>query len=100
MSFVRRIKRKGHVYLAEVENKWANGQVVQRHLRCIGREADGKTLLATSLSEVEVDQVKLYGPLLVLKHLAQEIDLADTYNGKSTRPGPCWCLGAKIPTRM
>lgn len=77
MSFIRRIKRKGRVYLAEVENQWINGKCVQRHLRYIGREADGKTLLAASLSEVEVDQVKLYGPLLVLNHLAQEIQLAD-----------------------
>jgi transposase len=77
MSFIRRIRRSGRVYLAEVENKWINGKCVQRHLRYVGREADGKTLLAASLSEVEVEQVKLYGPLLVLHHLANEIQLAD-----------------------
>ena len=77
MSFIRRIRRAGRVYLAEVENKWIKGQCVQRHLRYVGREADGKTLLAASLSEVEVEQVKLYGPLLVLHHLANEIQLAD-----------------------
>ena len=77
MSFIRRIKRQGRVYLAEVENKWIKGKCVQRHIRYIGREADGKTLLAASLSEVEVEQVKIYGPLLVLNHLAKEIDLAD-----------------------
>jgi transposase len=77
MSFVRRIRRGGRVYLAEVENRWINGKCVQRHIRYVGREADGKTLLAVSLSEVEVEQVKLYGPLLVLNHLANEIHLAD-----------------------
>ena len=77
MSFIRRIKRKGRVYLAEVQNQWIKGKCVQRHLRYVGREADGQTLLAASLSEVEVDHVKLYGPLLVLHHLAQEIHLAD-----------------------
>ena len=77
MSFIRRIKRQGHVYLAEVENRWVNGRCVQRHVRYVGREADGKTLLAASLSEVEVDQVKLYGPLLVLNHLAKEISLPE-----------------------
>jgi len=77
MSFIRRIKRQGHVYLAEVENRWINGKCVQRHIRYVGREADGKTLLAASLSEVEVDHVKLYGPLLVLNHLAKEINLAE-----------------------
>jgi transposase len=77
MSFIRRIKRKGRVYLAEVENRWVNGKCVQRHIRYVGREAEGKTVLAASLSEVQVDQVKLYGPLLVLHHLAQEIGLAN-----------------------
>ncbi len=51
MSFIRRIKRKSGVYLAEVENKWVKGKVVQRHLRYVGREADGKT-----------DQLDPYGP--------------------------------------
>lgn len=77
MSFVRRIKRKGRIYLAEVENRWVKGKCVQRHLRYIGRQANGQTLLSASLSEVEVDQVKLYGPLLVLNHLAGEIRLAE-----------------------
>ena len=77
MSFIRRIKRAGRVYLAEVQNQWVNGKCVQRHIRYVGREADGKTLLAASLSEAEVEQVKLYGPLLVLHHLAKEIQLAD-----------------------
>jgi transposase len=77
MSFIRRIKRAGRVYLAEVENQWIKGKCVQRHIRYVGRQADGKTLLAASISEVQVDQVKLYGPLFVLNHLAKEIQLAD-----------------------
>ena len=68
VSFIRKIKRNGRVYLAEVENRWVNGKVVQRHIRYVGREADCKTILAASLSEAEVEQVKLYGPLLVLHH--------------------------------
>ena len=77
MSFVRRIKRKGRVYLAEVENRRLKGKVVQRHIRYVGREADGETVLAASLSEAEVEQVKLYGPLLVLHHLAKRIHLPE-----------------------
>ena len=77
MSFIRRIKRGGRVYLAEVKNEWIAGKCVQRHIRYVGREADGKTLLAASISEVQVEQVKLYGPLLVLNHLANEIHLSD-----------------------
>ena len=77
MSFTRRIKRGGRVYLAEVENRRIDGKVVQHHIRYVGREADGKTILAASLSEAEIEQVKLYGPLLVLHHLAKKIHLPE-----------------------
>jgi hypothetical protein len=51
------------------------GKVVQRHLRCIGKKADGKIILSSSISHLAVDQVKVYGPLLVLNHLADEVSL-------------------------
>lgn len=76
MSFIRKIKRGGKVYLAEVENVRIDGKVVQRHIRYVGKEADGKTILSTSISNIEVDEVKVFGPLLVLNHLAQEIGLS------------------------
>lgn len=75
MSFIRKIKRNGNVYLAEVENKRIDGKCVQRHVRYIGKEVDGKTKLSASISDIQIDEVKLYGPLLVLHHLATEIDL-------------------------
>ena len=75
MSFTRRIKKGDHIYLAEVENKWIDGKVVQKHVRYIGKEVDGKTILSSSMSNIEIDYVKLYGPLLVLNHLACEIRL-------------------------
>jgi len=77
MSFIRRHRVGGRIYLEEVESKRVKGKVVQQHLRYIGKEADGKTILSASISNVEVDQVKLYGPLLVLHHMATEIGLAE-----------------------
>jgi transposase len=77
MSFIRRIKKKGRVYLAEVENVWIHGTCKQRHIRYVGREADGQTVLACSLSNAQIDAVKLHGPLMVLHHLAGEIGLAE-----------------------
>ena len=68
MSFVRKIKRGGKVYLAEVENQWVNGKCVQKHIRYIGKEVDGETVLASSISDIEVEDVKIYGPLMVLNH--------------------------------
>ena len=64
MSFIRKIKRKGRVYLAEVENRWINGKCVQRHIRYVGRQADGQTLVAASLSQAQVESVKVYGVTL------------------------------------
>ncbi len=75
MSFIRKIRRNGKTYLAEVESRWINGRCTQKHIRYIGREANGQTILASSLSHVQVDSVKLYGPLLVLDFLAKEIEL-------------------------
>lgn len=77
MSFIRKIKRNGNIYLAEVENMWVDGKVVQKHIRYIGKEADGKTVLSSSISDAVVDEVKLYGPLLVLDYLAKKIQLPE-----------------------
>lgn len=77
MSFIRKIKKGAGVYLAEVESKWIKGRSVQRHIRYIGKEADGRVILSASLSDAEVTEVKLFGPLLVLHHLAEEIGLPE-----------------------
>jgi transposase len=77
MSFIRKFKKGQKVYLAEVENRRVGGKVVQHFIRYVGKEADGRTVLSTSMSDAEVEEVKLYGPLLVLHHLAQEIQLPE-----------------------
>jgi transposase len=77
MSFIRKIKRAGKTYLAEVESKRVAGRVIQKFIRYVGKEADGKTILSASISNAEIEHVKLYGPLMVLHHLATEINLPD-----------------------
>ena len=77
MSFIRKIRRNGRTYLAEVENRWVDGTCVQKHIRYVGKEADGKTVLSSSLSDAVVDEVKLYGPLMVLDCLAKKIGLPE-----------------------
>jgi hypothetical protein len=72
----RKIKKGNKVYLAEVENKWINGRCIQKHIKYVGKEVEGKTVFASSLSDLEVENVKVYGPLLVLHHLATEIGLS------------------------
>ena len=77
MAFVRRYKKGGKTYLAEVENVRIDGRVVQRFLRYVGREADGKTVLSCSISEAQVESVKLFGPLMVLHSIATHIGLPE-----------------------
>jgi transposase len=76
MSYICRRRRGDKTYLEEVESQRVNGKVVQRYIRYVGKEANGKTILSTSMSDVQIDQVKLYGPLLALNHLADEIGLS------------------------
>lgn len=77
MSFIRKIKSKSGTYLAEVENVRVDGKVVQKHIRYVGREVDGRTILSSSLSDVAIDEVKAYGPVVVLDHLAKKIGLPE-----------------------
>lgn len=78
MSFIRKIKKKdGQIYLSEVENKWVDGKVVQKHIRYIGKEVNGKTVISLSSDDLQVDSVKIYGPLLVFHSIAKKINLPD-----------------------
>lgn len=75
MSFIRKRKRNGQIYLEEVENIRENGKVIQKFIRHVGREADGKEILSCSISEAEIDSVKLSGSLMALNSIANEIGL-------------------------
>jgi hypothetical protein len=77
MPFIRKIKKNGKIYLAEVKSERINGKCVQKHIRYIGKEVDGETKLAASISDIEIEEVKVFGPLIVLHHLAEEIGLPD-----------------------
>src|SRR5665647_1308915 len=70
-------KKGGKVYLAEVENRRIDGKVKQHFIRYVGKEADGRTILSASMSDIQIEEVKLYGPLLVLHHLSEEIGLRE-----------------------
>ena len=59
MSFIKKSKRNGKIYLSEVENRWVDGKCVQKHVRYIGTEVDGETKLASSISDIEVEDVKV-----------------------------------------
>src|SRR3989338_4887255 len=76
MSFIRRIKRGKYTYLAEVENKWVDGKVVQKHIRYVGKELNGERILSGSIANTEVTGVKIWAPLIVLDKIAKQINLS------------------------
>ena len=77
MSFIRRIKRAGKVYLAEVESVRVGNKVVQRHIRYVGKEVNGETVITCAINDLKVEHIKVFGPLLVLNDLAKSIGLHD-----------------------
>ena len=76
MTFIRKLKTKSGTYLVEVESYRKDGKVKQRYKKYIGKEVDGKEILASSISNIEIESVRVYGPLMVLNHIAQEINLS------------------------
>jgi hypothetical protein len=78
MSFVKRFKKNGKTYLAEVESHRIDGKVKTKYIKYLGKEADGKTIISSSISNISVQKIKLFGPLLLLNHLAQEILLSES----------------------
>lgn len=78
MSFIRKIKKKdGQTYLAEVENTWVDGKCVQKHIRYIGKEVDGEAVISVSSKDLQVEGVKVYGPLLAVHRIAEKIGLPE-----------------------
>ena len=70
MSYTKRYKKNGKTYLAEVRSKRVNNKVVTEYIRYLGKEVDGKTHLSISLSNIEIEQVKVYGPLILRNYSA------------------------------
>ena len=77
MSFIKKIKKNGKIYLAEVESQRINGKVVHKYIRYLGKEVDGERVITVSINDLRMDHVKVFGPLLVLNDLAKSIGLHD-----------------------
>lgn len=77
MAFIRKIKKKGSVYLAEVENYREGGKVKQRVIRYIGKEYEGEVVRRVLTSEIEVESVKQYLDYKILHEIASRIGIPD-----------------------
>jgi len=103
VSYIKKIRKNGKVYLAEVESQWIDGKSVKKHIRYIGTEVDGETKLAASISDIEIEDVKVSGPLIVLHHIAKEIGLSDLlgeYSPEILSLVYAHCLNYKSISRM
>lgn len=79
MSFIRKIKKGPHVYLAEVENHRVQGKVVQKVLRYVGKEIDGHIERRVVTTDVEVEAVRQCADVLAVHRVAERLGLRDMF---------------------
>ncbi len=78
MGFVRKIKRNGKIYLAEVENKRVDGRVKQSFIRYLGKDLGTETsAFPSNPNPLQPSDVKVYGSVLALVSIARRIGLFD-----------------------
>lgn len=83
MSFIRRIKKGPHVYLAEVENHRIQGKVVQKVLRYVGKEIDGQIQRRVVTTDVQVEAVRYCADVLAVHRVADRLGLRELFGEHS-----------------
>lgn len=83
MSFIRRIRKKNSVYLAEVESVRIGKKVCQKVIRYIGKEVNGEVVKRVSSDSISVESVKRYLDYKVLHLVAEEIGLTKVLGEKT-----------------
>lgn len=75
MAFIRKIKKKSGVYLAEVESYRENGKVKQRFIRYIGKEISGSRDISGQIEDLEIERVIEYLDYKVLHEIAKKLNI-------------------------
>ncbi len=75
MPFIRKIKRNGRTYLAEVENQRVVGKVKQRFIRYLGLEQESEEVFPHYENRTQPSDVKVYGSVLALHSIASQLGL-------------------------
>ncbi|MPM14650.1 hypothetical protein SDC9_61014 [bioreactor metagenome] len=75
MAFIRRIKKKDAVYLAEVESYRQDGKVKQRVLRYVGKEIEGAAVRRIRSDGIGVVSAKQYLDYKILHDIALKLGL-------------------------
>ena len=77
MTFIKRIKKGRHVYLAEVKSVRKGKRVRHEFIRYIGKEVDGKPERKVSTSAIQVKEVRRYLDAVCIDGLARQLGLQD-----------------------
>ena len=77
MSFIRKIKKKDAVYLAEVKNYREGGKVKQKVIKYIGKEVNGEAVRRIDSNSIEIESVKRYLDYRVLHLISEELGLTE-----------------------
>lgn len=77
MSFIRKIKKKDAVYLAEVENYREGKKVKQKVIRYIGKEVNGEAVRRVDSNSIEIESVKQYLDYKILHGISKELGLTE-----------------------
>jgi len=80
MAFIRKIKTKSGIYLAEVEGYRKDGKVKQRVIKYLGKEIDGKPVKKVFANEIEVKSVKQSLDVLAIDKIADGLKLKSIKN--------------------
>ncbi|MEO1783805.1 transposase [Thermodesulfobium sp. 4217-1] len=83
MSFIRKIKKKNSVYLAEVESYREEGKVKQRVIRYVGKEVDGRVVRSVNTDDIEITSCKRYLDYYLLDCISNELGLKDKLGKKA-----------------
>ncbi len=73
MTFIRKIKKKSGIYLAEVESYREDGKVKQKVIKYLGKEVEGKPVKRISTTEIDKIVVKQHGQIRILKNLTEKL---------------------------
>lgn len=76
LSFIRKIKRNGRIYLAEVRNQRDAGKVRQHVVRYLGLAPDQEAhSFPKSIAELKIDGSRVFGSVIVLDFIARQLGL-------------------------
>ncbi len=79
MSFLKTSKKKSGTYVYEVEGyRDKDGNVKHRYIRAVGKlDKDGNLIPNMKVKDVDVETVKLHGPVQVLHEISEDLELPD-----------------------